>query len=61
MSVTSTLVRFLIVETLLKGLLQGGEFVTIRATEMVSGGFEQHPPVTPPDAPTIRKVEEIHV
>ena len=39
MSVNSPCVVYRIADTLLKGLLQGGEFVTARAKEMVSRKF----------------------
>ena len=40
MSVEPFFVEYQIIEVLLKGLLQGGEFVTVRAKEMASGKFD---------------------
>ena len=40
MSVESFFVEYQVIEVLLKGLLQGGEFVTARAKEMASGKFD---------------------
>ena len=39
------------VKILLKGLLQGGQFVTARAREMVAGGYRHFLSVLPPAGP----------
>jgi len=47
-----------IIETLLQGLLQGGEFVTARARELVQGGFRYYLSVTQSVQPQLGKLRE---
>ena len=56
MSVSSCSVTSPIIDTLLQGLLQGGEFVTARAREMVQGGFRHHSFPALPAQPQLGKL-----
>jgi len=58
MSVFSFSVTCPIIETLLQGLLQGGELVTARARELVQGGFRHYPSVTLPVQPQPDKLRQ---
>lgn len=56
MSAYSPSVTYSIIDTLLLGLLQGGEFVTARAREMVQGKFRYHSSVALPVQPQLEKL-----
>ena len=45
-----------VVDTLPKGLLQGGEFVTARAREMIQSESRYHSPVAPLAQPRLEKL-----
>ena len=46
-----------VIEISLQGLLQGGEFVTVRARDMVSGEIKDHPSAAPSTQPPPEKLK----